>query len=855
MSLLQLLNLPQPKHLALVQGGPSMPLAASASVASGAAPPHGSKPAEPKGAHANGSGEADVHAEAKKARGAIEAREKEARETLLRFNKLAPLLDQKIAAATGDAKKKLLEQKGQFDKKTAEAVKTVDQARADLEVIDNPDSGREELVKIMARHRTVGKVSEEMEISSPGLDSTKKKVNQDVTTTTTAYEKGKATIETEHDKQHVGPGGVTREHSHEKEVHSADSIARNKEEKKSHVSVLGKASVEEKTVAEVELRDGRKSSVEHSTAKEINAKGAEKSETHKVTNLDGSSTATTKKQGVERGEGHVTATSSRSVTQTSKTGTAHTTDKKASGGFDAKDGAIGAHGGLDGGKSVTSKKGLQAGFVAGVHANVKCQIGEPKGDPKMYEVTLTVSFVATVGASAGAGKKEGSQAAIGIEVKGSLEKSMSLTHTLSEAQLGDYTQALQDASKKGGKVSATHKEFAVISAGVNQGWEAARSMWSKQPVSKATADTLTHAGDSVTATEKKTGSLGGSLKVKGVGVAIGVTDSQEDSKKMTRNDKGGLDVDTNSAHTRQKSLSASVYVGVAGMEVGTVHTQQTSFGFSITIDPKYDADGKILAALNLCETELQYNIFIATHPGKAVTVTGKMKGESDAERTNTGASLGGMKASIFTQQSVSKEQKFDGAGKLVHSKIVGGAGVGGGWRGGRHGHQEREGHPPYRQGPEAHWPDRDHGPGSLGPRASSNAGTGRLGSSHKRDREGEGRSERRCRPAGRLHRLRPDRSARDGHDVRPRRQCHQHRLGLRVSRPPEGLARRLRALDRSAVRAGAREARRHQSGHRRGARLVNVGRRRLALHAVLPGEGFRKARAPGGDARRHHEPA
>ncbi len=677
MSLLQLLNLPQPKHLALVQGGLSMPPAASASVASGAAPPHGSKPAEPKGAHANGSGEADVHAESKKARGAIEAREKEARETLLRFNKLAPLLDQKIAAATGDAKKRLLEQKGQFDKKTAEAVKTVDQARADLEVIDNPDSGREELLKIMARHRTGGKVSEEMEISSPGLDSTKKKVNHDVTTTTTAYEKGKATIETEHDKQHFGPGGVTREHSHEKEVHSADSIARNKEEKKSHVSVLGKASVEEKTVAEVELRDGRKSSVEHSTAKEISAKGAEKTETHKVTNLDGSSTATTKKQGAERGEGQVTATTSTSVTQTSNTGTAHTTDKKASGGFDAKDGAIGAHGGLDGGKSVTSKKGLQAGFVAGVHANVKCQIGEPKGEPKMYEVTLTVSFAATVGASAGAGKKEGSNATIGVEAKGSLEKGMSLTYTLSEAQLGDYTQALQDASKKGGKVSATHTEFAVISAGVNQGWEAARLMWSKQPVSKATADTLTHAGDSVTATEKKTGSLGGNLKVKGVGVAIGVTDSQEDSKKMTRNDKGGLDVDTTSAHTRQKSLSASLDVGVAGMEVGTVHTKQTSFGFSITIDPKYDPDGKILAALNLCETELQYNIFIATHPGKAVTVTGKMKGESDADRTTTGASLAGVKASIYTQQSVSKEQKFDGAGNLVHSKIVGGAGVGG----------------------------------------------------------------------------------------------------------------------------------------------------------------------------------
>lgn len=676
MSLLQLLNLPQPKHLALVQGGPSMPLAASASVASGAAPPHGSKPAEPKGAHANGSGEADVHAEAKKARGAIEAREKEARETLLRFNKLAPLLDQKIAAATGDAKKKLLEQKGQFDKKTAEAVKTVDQARADLEVIDNPDSGREELVKIMARHRTVGKVSEEMEISSPGLDSTKKKVNQDVTTTTTAYEKGKATIETEHDKQHVGPGGVTREHSHEKEVHSADSIARNKEEKKSHVSVLGKASVEEKTVAEVELRDGRKSSVEHSTAKEINAKGAEKSETHKVTNLDGSSTATTKKQGAERGEGQVTATTSTSVTQTSNTGTAHTTDKKASGGFDAKDGAIGAHGGLDGGKSVTSKKGLQAGFVAGVHANVKCQIGEPKGDPKMYEVTLTVSFEATVGASASAGKKEGSNATIGVEAKGSLEKSMSLTHTLSEAQLGDYTQALQDASKKGGKVSATHKEFAVISAGVNQGWEAARALYSGKALGKKTADTLTHAGDSITVTEKKTGTIGANVKVKAVGGGVSVSDSQEDSKRLKRNDKGTLDVDTNSAHTRQKSLSGSVDLGAAGMSVGTTHTHQTSFGYSITIDPRNDPKGKILEALGACKTQDQFEGFIKTYKGK-ITLTARTTGKSDADSNETGVTVLGVKASIGTHTGVDEQTKTDADGNLIHKTVVGHAGAGG----------------------------------------------------------------------------------------------------------------------------------------------------------------------------------
>jgi hypothetical protein len=674
MSLLQLLNLPQPKYLALVQGGPSLSSGASAPVASGAAHSNGAKPAEAKGAQTNGGGDADVLAEAKKARGAIEARERGARETLIRFNKLSPLLDQKIASATGEAKKKLLEQKGQFDKKTAEAVKTVDQAKADLEAIDNPASGREELVRIMARHRSNGKVAEEMEISSPGLDSTRKKVNHDVTTTTTSYENGGATTETEHDKQHVGMNGVTREHSTEKVVQTADSTARNSEEKKSHVSLTGKASVETKKLTEIELADGRKSSAEHSTSKEISAKGAEQSETHKVTNLDGSGTSTTNKQSVERGEGQVTATTSASVTKTSKSGTDHTTDKKASGGFDAKDGAIGAHGGLDGGKSVTNKKGMQAGVVAGVHANVMCKIGEPKGDPKMYQVTLTVSFEATAGVSAGAGNKEGSKASIGVEAKGSLEKSMTVTHVLGEADLADYTKALQDASKKGGKAAATHAEFGIISAGVNQGWDAARALYSGKALGKKTADTLTHAGDSITVTEKKTGTIGAKVKVKAVGGGVSVSDSQEDSKRLKRNDKGTLDVDTNSAHTRQKSLSGSVDLGAAGMDVGTTHTHQTSFGYSITIDPKNDPEGKILEALGACKTQDQFEAFIKTYKGK-MTLTARTKGKSDADRTDTGVNVLGLKAGMGTHTGVDEQTKTDAKGKLIHKTVVGHAGV------------------------------------------------------------------------------------------------------------------------------------------------------------------------------------
>ena len=223
-------------------------------------------------------------------RGAVEARRKEAADALLKLQKLEPVLKQMTDAATGEKKKELMAKQAVLVKKTAAAEREIKEVVADLEAIDNPGSKREELVSIMARRGARTHIESDIEVDSPGLDPYKKSVNQDRTTTTTEYTNGRATTEKVHDKQHVGIGGYDAEHSNEKVVQTKDSTARTSEENKSHVSWTGKASAEEKKVSEVELADGRKTSVEHSTAKEISAKGAEKTETQKVTNFDGSST-------------------------------------------------------------------------------------------------------------------------------------------------------------------------------------------------------------------------------------------------------------------------------------------------------------------------------------------------------------------------------------------------------------------------------------------------------------------------------------------------------------------------------------------------------------------------------------
>jgi hypothetical protein len=679
MALLQVLNLPVPKRFAAQiaakagSDAPPPPMSADTDEARAtvaAKPPgNGAKGTPPKG-------DPRLTAEATKVHGTIVAKREEARTLLANLNKLAPELDKMIAVRTGDAKKEFEAKKAVLQKKTAEAVKTIDAANADLEALDNPQSRQEEVVKILAKHGAGGSRATEVEMDTKGLKPGTPR-NHDVTTTTTSYDKGKAIVEKQRDQSSLGVGGYTKTTSTDKEVTSSTLTARSGAEKKTQVSLAGKASVETKKTAEVELPDGRKAGVERTEATEISRKGASQTKTEKKTNFDGSSTANTTTRSLEREDGKLVAKSGTSTTTTTATGTATKRDTNVTfGGVNNKDG-VGATGALEKGKTVTSKGGHQAGLVAGVHANVMCNVGKPSGDPPLYPVTLTVSFGGSVGASGGTGKKEGSKGSLDVSVQASEDRSMTITHMLSEADLGGYVKALQDASKRGGKPAAGRDEFAIIATGVNQGWDAARRLWKGDgAIDKKTTDGMKRAGDSIEKSE--TSGRGGSLKGKlgPVGGGIGQKDTDEHSTKVTRNDKGGLDVEGKGAHTRERSLSGSLDAGAASLEIGSVHTHKTSFGYSIIIDPKNDPDGKMLADLSRCKTGVDYNIFLMSHVGK-VEVKGITRGHGDADATNVGVGVAGVKLGMGTHQGVDVETTKDIKGKVTHQKVTGHAGAGG----------------------------------------------------------------------------------------------------------------------------------------------------------------------------------
>ena len=619
-----------------------------------------------------------VDPDAQKLRTAIALQRQKASAMLARLNGVAPALEQKIAAANGDAKNKLAAARAEFEKKKTEAVHAIEQADADLEALGNPATRREELVTILARQRSGVSRATEVEIETAGLKTPTAR-NHDVTTTTTSYANGKAVVDKVRDQRHVGPAGSTSTQSHETEVRNDKLAVKTGDEKTSHVSVTGKASVETTKSVEVELADGRKAGAVRTDAKEISAKGASHTQTTTTANLDGSSTSTAHAKSVERGEGKVTAKTASSTTATSALGRQVKRETSASGGMIAGKDGLGAHAAVEKGKTVTTKSGRQAGVVAGLHANVVCKIGDPSGDPLRYPVTVTVAFGASGGVSAGSGKKEGSKVSLGVEAKGSVGGVMTETHMLDEGELEAYVQALKDASRKGGKAAATHKEFAIISAGVNEGWDAARRLWQSggQALSKESVDNLKHAGDSIEVATTKTGEIGASAKVGPVGGGYSVSESDQRSTKATRNDKGALDVDAKSSHTRQDKASGSLSVGVMGAHVGSVTTHQTSFGYAITIDPRNDPDGKLLTELGTCKTELEYETFIAGY-SKRIAVTGRMKGKSDAHASETGVSVMGKDVlKMGTHRGVDEQTTTDGKGKLVKKTVAGHAGAGG----------------------------------------------------------------------------------------------------------------------------------------------------------------------------------
>ena len=675
MSLLAFFSLKAPPGLAMARA--SMPPGTGQSVPSAGAHAPGARSDNGHAAGASATpGGSEERSAALKLKASIEAQHAKATATYSKLDEAEPKLKQLIAAAKGPEKAELEKKQTLLVRTKAEARRTLDQARTDLEAIDSAGTSREELVALLARRKSGATLETEVEISAKGLDPYSRHGNKDVAVTTTSLKNGTGRIDTRRDQHKVGLDGVTNVHGEDSTNVTANSTVRKIHEKKTNASPTGKLSSEETDSIEIETADGKTSKLETTKAAEISAKGGSRSKSVVTTNLDGSSKATNKNVGVERGEGQAVASAGGSSTTTSAAGQALTQSAKGSGGLVAGKDGLGAKGAGEAGVKTANKNGFNTGASLGLHANVTCKINEVPGTPPRYAVDLTVELGVSLSLNAGHAK-EGGKASIGFTANASKTEKMIVHHELDEKQIAEYTRALKAANS--GTVAATGLEFKVIAAGVKEGWAVAQQLWkgNGQVLSREMILALKK-GDFVELSGSDSKSVGVNVDVKAVSLGGNVKSTSDHSTRVSGNDKGTVDVAANASNTTERSGQVGVSMGGVSAQMGAVHKVTTRLGYEITIDPKDDPDNKVFTALGACKSDADYEAFVAKYkPLKKITVVSKTVGKATDDAEKVGFEIAGKNLNLDYGHGVDDSTTEDGEGNFQHRDVIGTAHVGG----------------------------------------------------------------------------------------------------------------------------------------------------------------------------------
>jgi len=185
-------------------------------------------------------------------------------------------LEQKIAAAQGDEKKKLVAAQAEFGKKRAEAARALEQTSTDLEALDNPATRREELVRSSRATRPADRVRPRSR--SNHRVKTRQSADHDVHHDHDSFADGKAVVDKNATRRrspgrlHVDP--IARERGARREANRQDR--RREEPRLDDRQGLGR----DKKSLEVERADGSKASVVKTEAKEISARAARTNRTY-----------------------------------------------------------------------------------------------------------------------------------------------------------------------------------------------------------------------------------------------------------------------------------------------------------------------------------------------------------------------------------------------------------------------------------------------------------------------------------------------------------------------------------------------------------------------------------------------
>ena len=603
----------------------------------------------------------------------LDAKEKVLRDAYARLATHQPKLEAAIATASGDTKKAMEAQKLDVDKHMASIEKQLKALDADRRALDDPRTDAKAMNDILARNKAPATVGKAVEVDRHDSDLEKKRTQSRETTTTTELKDGTSTTRTTDVTKSVGLGGASKTSVDSREKVSGDgktatSVTR--------IDKLSKDGYSTETVKKQEKEvDGKTSSIEKKTGMSVGPGGISSSDERKVTKADGSSTTNTATNQLERGDGKLGAARTTSKGTTDADGNEQKTSSKTKGGLIAGKDGMGAYGEQEKSFERKNKDGLATGAVAGLNANVVCNVKVIEGTPPTYDLSVSVNL--GVSASLSAKKERGKEAtekkgegpgSVGIGASGSVAVFMNRHYVLSEGEASAYVASLKAASAGGG--GGTQQEFAVIRTGVSKGWDAAREMYlaaSGKALDAKELDKL-RAGESVETGSKK--KVGGSVgaDAKGFGVEGGYEVGRDESTKVTKEKDGTLTYDTSQGDSAKVSGGAKVSVGVVEGGASFSHSNTTSTGYKISIDPKDKDAAKLQAALAACKSQKDLDAFAKQYPQ---TVQEKTTGKGTADTQTASIGIGGAKATLGYGNSVDEQTSVDKDGKLKKKTVTG----------------------------------------------------------------------------------------------------------------------------------------------------------------------------------------
>jgi hypothetical protein len=555
----------------------------------------------------------------------------------------------------------------------AESKKASAQLMKDLEAIDNVATSRKDLVDVVRRGGSQKDLAKKVEVDI-GTAIGRKPGEKQVTTTTTAYQDGRSMVDRKEETRTWGLGGVETRKSHDTETTLGGNSVRTSSEDKLKISPLGKkVALDSSRKVETESADGKKTSFEAKKSTEISDKGVSIGRNTKETRSDTSSTERSSKGGLERGDGKVGLTATRSTTETDAKGDSVTKSGKASGGLTADAESIGGYGSGEGSVKKKTKGGFSVGAVLGLDANVKCRVGKPVGDPArpadlQYPVTLEVSFGGSLGGSTG---KSNEEAKVGITVEGKVSASvkMNRSYLLPRDKAAAYVAAVEAASHNK-PFAGTETELAIIRLGVSKGWQFAKDMYDKESGLENLKE-----GEST----GKAVSLGVSGKVganvKMVNAEISGERSTSHSMQAKKGKGGVVEAELEGTEVANVAGKVGFTEGVVGGSGGAWKKHKTSSGYSIKIDPKNDPGNVKLKALGRCSSQADYDAFARKYPD-CVESSNTASDDSDGDtKAITFGEKG--KLEIGLHKGVAKKTKRGKDGKVLEDVTEGSAGGGG----------------------------------------------------------------------------------------------------------------------------------------------------------------------------------